>query len=305
MVNKHDDAPDYAGLVLEPRDVRFDWTGLPPTWIPGEPVASHVINVLHLMLPEGERWFAATFQRALPLIDDDALREDVIGFIGQEAIHARAHQGVLDYFRANGLDPSPYVRHMEWLFGRILGEQPGLTAAQRREQLIEHVAVVAAIEHFTAFLGDWILNADALDRAGAHPVMLDLLRWHGAEEVEHRNVAFDLLVHLDPSYARRLRSFALTGPVLLWLWARGARYLVRADPGLGRETPAGRGRREIKATWRGCLAAGRRGVLPGLPSAARSAGRYLRRGYHPSQEASTTQAVAYLGSSPAARAAAR
>ena len=236
MVNKHDDAPDYAGLVLEPRDVRFDWTGLPPTWIPGEPVASHVINVLHLMLPEGERWFAATFQRALPLIDDDALREDVIGFIGQEAIHARAHQGVLDYFRANGLDPSPYVRHMEWLFGRILGEQPGLTAAQRREQLIEHVAVVAAIEHFTAFLGDWILNADALDRAGAHPVMLDLLRWHGAEEVEHRNVAFDLLVHLDPSYARRLRSFALTGPVLLWLWARGARYLVRADPGLGRET---------------------------------------------------------------------
>ena len=190
----------------------------------------------------------------------------MIGFIGQEAIHARAHQGVLDYFRANGLDPSPYVRHMEWLFGRILGEQPGLTAAQRREQLIEHVAVVAAIEHFTAFLGDWNLNADALDRAGAHPVMLDLLRWHGAKEVEHRNVAFDLLVHLEPSYARRLRSFALTGPVLLWLWARGARYLVRANPGLGRET---------KATWRGCLAAARRGVLPGLPSAARSgAGTY-------------------------------
>jgi uncharacterized protein len=290
------DTRDYAGLVLEPRDVRFDWTGLPPRWIPGEPVASHVINVLHLMLPEGERWFAATFQRALPLIADDALREDVVGFIGQEAIHAQAHQGVLDYFRDNGLDPAPYVRQMEWLFGRILGDRPGLTAAQRREQLIEHVAVVAAIEHFTAFLGDWILNAGALDRAGAHPVMLDLLRWHGAEEVEHRNVAFDLLVHLDPRHARRVRAFALTGPVLLWLWARGARYLVRADPELGKET---------KVTWRGCLTAARRGVLPGPPSAARSAARYLRRDYHPSQEASTTQAVAYLGSSPAARAAAR
>jgi uncharacterized protein len=285
---------DYAGLVLEPRDVRFDWTGLPARWIPGEPVASHVINVLHLMLPEGERWFAATFARALPLIDDDALREEVIGFIGQEAIHARAHQGVLDYFRDNGLDPAPYVRHMEWLFGRILGDRPGLTGVQRREQLIEHVAVVAAIEHFTAFLGYWILNADALDRAGAHPVMLDLLRWHGAEEVEHRNVAFDLLVHLDPSYARRVRAFALTGPVLLWLWARGARYLVSADPELGQ-----------KATWRGCLAATRRGMLPTLPSVLRSGARYLRRGYHPSQEASTRQAVAYLGSSPAARAAAR
>ena len=297
MVNKtgEHDARDYPGLVLEPRDVRFSWTGLPLRWIPEEPVASHVINVLHLLLPEGERWFAATFQRALPMIRDSALREEVIGFIGQEAIHARAHQGVLDHFRDAGLDPAPYVRQMEWLFGRILGDRPGLTAARQREQLIEHVAVVAAIEHFTAFLGDWILGADALEAAGAHPVMLDLLRWHGAEEVEHRNVAFDLLVHLDPGYARRVRAFALTGPVLLWLWARGARYLVRADPDLGRETTL---------TWDGCLAAARRGLLPRPASVARSAARYLRRDYHPSQEASTERAVAYLGSSPAARAAA-
>jgi uncharacterized protein len=296
VVNNSPDrgTPDYAGLVLEPRDVRFDWSGLPLRWIPGEPVASHVINVLHLLLPEGERWFAATFQRALPLITDDALREDVIGFIGQEAIHAQAHQGVLDYFRDHGLDPAPFVRHMEWLFGRILGDRPGLTAAQQREQLIEHVAVVAAIEHFTAFLGDWVLNADALEAAGAHPVMLDLLRWHGAEEVEHRSVAFDLLVYLDPGYARRVRAFALTGPVLAWLWARGARYLAGADP-----------EQRTTMTWRGYAGAARRGVLPGLPQAARSAARYLRRGYHPSQEASTRQAVAYLGSSPAARAAAR
>lgn len=298
MLNNRDrDLHEYAGLVLEPRDVRFDWSGLPLRWIPGEPVASHVINVLHLLLPAGERWFAATFQRALPLIRDDALREDVIGFIGQEAIHAEAHQGVLDYFRAHGLDPAPYVRQIEWLLGRILGEQPGMTAAQQREQLIEHVAVVAAIEHFTAFLGHWILNADALDRAGAHPVMLDLLRWHGAEEVEHRNVAFDLLVHLDRRYVRRVRALALTGPVLVWLWARGARFLVSADPELGQP--------KTKVSWRVCIAAGRRGVLPGLPQAGRSAARYLRPGYHPSQEAGARQAIAYLGSSPATRAAAR
>jgi uncharacterized protein len=298
VVNKtgEHDARDYPGLVLEPRDVRFSWTGLPLRWIPGEPVASHVINVLHLLLPEGERWFAATFQRALPLITDSALREDVIGFIGQEAIHAEAHQGVLDHFRDHGLDPAPYVSQMEWLFRRILGERPGLTAVQRREQLIEHVAVVAAVEHFTAFLGDWVLSAGALDAAGAHPVMLDLLRWHGAEEVEHRNVAFDLLVHLDPRYVRRVRAFAWSGPLLVWLWARGARYLVSADPELGRGTTV---------SWGACVAAAKRGLLPTPAQAARSAARYLRRGYHPSQEGYTRRAVAYLGSSPAARAAAR
>jgi hypothetical protein len=293
---QRDESTGYAGLVLEPRDVRFDWTGLPLGWIPGEPVASHVINVLHLLLPEGERWFTATFQRALPLITDEALREDVIGFIGQEVIHAEAHQGVLDYFRDQGLDPAPFVRQMEWLFRKILSPRPGMTAAAEREQLAEHVAVVAAIEHVTALLGHWALNADALDRAGANPVMLDLLRWHGAEEVEHRNVAFDLMVHLDPGYARRVRAFALAGPLLVRIWARGARYLVHADPGLGPET---------KASWRGYFAGVRCGLLPSLRMAARSGARYLRPGYHPSQEDWTRQAVAYLGASPAARAAAQ
>ncbi|WP_261994278.1 metal-dependent hydrolase, partial [Streptomyces sp. t39] len=62
-------------------------------------------------------------------------------------------------------------------------------------------------------LGDWVLNADGLDRAGADPVMLDLLRWHGAEEVEHRSVAYDLLRHLDPGYRRRVRTLFVAGPL--------------------------------------------------------------------------------------------
>ena len=283
-------------VVLQPREVAFDWTGLPLRWIPGEPVASHVINVLHLLLPEGERWFVQTLKQVLPMIRDEALREDVLGFIGQEAIHAEAHQGVLDYFADQGLDPGPYVRHMEWLFGRILGDRAGLTPYRRSQHLIERVAFIAAVEHFTAFLGDWILNADGLDRPGVHPGMLDLLRWHGAEEVEHRSVAFDLLTHLDPGYARRIRAMMVAAPMLVWLWARGARYLVGADPKLAPGT---------KVTWRSAADAARRGLLPRPGKAARSASRYLRRGYHPSQEGSTRQAVAYLNSSPAARAAAR
>jgi predicted metal-dependent hydrolase len=280
-------------LVLEPRDVRFDWTGLPTRWIPGEAQASHIINVLHLLLPEGERWFVETFKRALPLITDESLRADVIGFIGQEAIHAEAHQGVLDYFASQGLDTAPYIKHMEWLFRRILGAKPGLDQARQREEITEHVAIVAAIEHFTAFLGHWVLNAHDLDRAKAHPVMLDLLRWHGAEEVEHRCVAFDLMVHLDPRYPRRVRAVLIAWPVLGWLWIRGARFLTSADHGCA------------KVRWRDYAAAARHGVLPRPSAAVRSAARYLRTGHHPSQEACTRQAVGYLGSSPAARAAAR
>lgn len=116
----------HDSLVLEPRDVRFDWDRLPLHWIPDEPMATHVINVLHLLLPEGERWFVKVFKEALPLIRGDQLREEVLGFIGQEAIHAEAHQEVLDHLLGQGLDPRPYVRQVAWLFRRVLGDKPGL-----------------------------------------------------------------------------------------------------------------------------------------------------------------------------------
>ncbi|MFC1412291.1 metal-dependent hydrolase [Streptacidiphilus sp. N1-12] len=287
---------EHHGLVLQPRDVHFDWDALPMHWIPGNPMATHVVNVLHLLLPEGERWFVRTFTEALPLVRDERLREQVLGFVGQEAIHAEAHQGVLDHLLAKGLDPGPYVKQVEYLFRRILGERPELTGTAARESLIERVAIVAAIEHFTAFLGDWVLNAEGLDRAGTDPVMLDLIRWHGAEEVEHRSVAYDLLRHLDPGYLRRVRAMAITGPVMFKLWTSGARFLMAHDP----ELPAPR----PHPTWSGYLAASRQGVLPRLGRASRSAARYLSPRYHPTQEGSTRQAVAYLGTSPAARAAA-
>jgi len=276
-------------LVLQPRDVHFDWAELPMHWVPEEPVTTHVMNVLHLLLPAGERWFVRTFQQAVPLITDDDLREDVLGFIGQEAMHAEAHSEVLDHLLAKGLDPRPFTNRVEWVFDRILGDRPNLTTQQQKEQLIERIAIVAAVEHFTAYLGDWMLNATALDRAGIDPTMLDLLRWHAAEEVEHRSVAFDLMRHLDRRYARRARAMLLSAPPLLWLWIHGARFLMAGDPAAGR------------LTLRDFRRAGRRGLLPTGHDLFRAFLRYFHRGYHPKQEGSTSQAVAYLATSPAAR----
>ncbi|MCC9305561.1 metal-dependent hydrolase [Kitasatospora sp. RB6PN24] len=285
----------HNDLVLEPRDVKFDWSRLPLHWIPDEPFATHTINVLHLLLPEGERWFTEVFKDALPLITDEQLREEVLGFIGQEAIHAEAHQEVLDHMLGQGLDPRPYVRQIAWLFQRVLGPKPHLSPRRRRENTIERVAFVAAIEHFTAFLGNWALNSPGLERADADRTMLDLLRWHGAEEVEHRSVAFDLLVHLDRGYGRRIRGMLLGGPLLVHLWVRGVRFLLAADPEL-------RGR--LKPSWRQAWDVSQRGMLPDPIQSVRSGLRYFKPRYHPTQEGSSAQALGYLATSPAARAAA-
>ncbi len=282
-------------LVLQPRDVAFDWTDLPTHWVPGQPFVTHTINVLHLLLPAGERWFVDVFTQALPLIKDDKLREEVLGFIGQEITHARSHQGVLDHWKAKGIDTDPYVRQIDWMFGKALGDRD-LVSKRREEWLIERLSIIAAIEHITAMLGNWALNSPALDAAGADPTMLDLLRWHGAEEVEHRAVAFDLFSHLDARYLRRVRGMMVTWPIMVWLWARGVVFLMRTDPEL-------RGRRR-KPRWRYYFRASRRHLLPPANELVRGVLKYSRPGYHPSQEFSTGQAVAYLATSPAATAAA-
>lgn len=287
----HVDEP--SKVALHARDVKFDWAGLPFEWIPGEPFASHYINVLHLLLPEGERWFVKVFSEILPMIDDEQLREDVVGFIGQEGVHAASHQGVQNYFNANGLDVKPFVAEIEATFRRILGDRE-LEGRAREEWLIERAAVIAGIEHLTAVLGHWSLNSAKLDALGSNETMLDLLRWHGAEEVEHRNVAYDVFTHVDGRYRRRVRAYALGFTLLFTLWWRGLAYMIANDP----TRPRGRARAWVSALR--LISAEIRNLVPGFGTFAWASWKYFLPGYHPSKEGSTSQAVAYLAKSPAA-----
>ncbi|MGW6152273.1 metal-dependent hydrolase [Streptomyces sp. NPDC055144] len=286
--------------AITPRRVSFDWETTPLHWIPDEPTATHVINVLHLLLPAGERWFVKVFKEGLPLVDDPELLGDVKGFMGQEATHSVQHAYVLDHLTAQRLDTGDFTKYVDFLFEKLLGERPPLGApVSTQDWLRFRLSVVAAIEQFTAVLGNWVLHAEGLDAAGTDEVMLDLLRWHGAEEVEHRAVAFDMYQHCGgeglPRYARRLAGMAVTAPVMLYLWAWGGAYLIRHDPQL-----AGRMRYSLAEHNR----AVRKGLLPSWRELGAAIPRYLRRSYHPSQEGSLRKAVEYLAQSPAARTAA-
>ena len=280
-----------ASVELHPRRVKFAWEETPLHWVPGDPFTTHLLNVLHMLLPAGERWFVHVYKQALPLIRDDKLYDDVKGFMGQEGTHAVAHQRVLEHMKEQGLDPGPYVEQVEWMFTKLLGDD-STPPGTRDWWLRERIAIIAAIEHFTAVLGQWILRSRGLDRAGADPVMLDLLRWHGAEEVEHRSVAYDVFAHVDGGYARRLRTMAAVVPVMTWLWQRGVLYLVTADPKIPHARPRLRDlRRAIRAD-----------MFPRLGELGGAVPRYLRPRFHPSHEGSLKPALDYIERSPAHRA---
>ncbi|MER5211372.1 metal-dependent hydrolase [Streptomyces sp. NPDC002838] len=219
---------------------------------------------------------------------------------------------VFDWSRTPAPDPLPrrelaarrlatagFTKYVDFLSERLLGERPLRDAPiPRREWLRFRLAVVAVIEQFAAVLGDWVLAAEGPDRADADEVMLDLLRRHGAEEVEHRAIAFDLYQHCGgtgaPRYARRIAGLAVTAPVMLDMWLWGTAYLMRHDPEL-----ADRSRYSLTAHHQ----AVRQGLLPSWRELGATIPRYPRRSYHPSREGSLSRAVEYLRRSPAARAA--
>ncbi|MDI2124530.1 metal-dependent hydrolase [Yinghuangia seranimata] len=285
-------AISVSDTPIRPRRVAFDWENTPVHWIPGDAPSTHLINVLHLLLPAGEKWFVHVYKQALPLITDDKLREDVRGFMGQESVHSYSHAAVLDHLRDQGIDTRGYTKRLDWFFFDFLGDKP-LIPMPALEWLKLRLSIIAAVEHFTALLGKWVLDNEELDILGADPMMMDLLRWHGAEEVEHRSVAFDLYQHLGGTwgrYPRRVEGMVFTAPALLGLWQIGASYLMRHDPSIP----------DRRYTFRDMRRAARQDRVPSYLMLIGAIPRYFKPSYHPEGEASTQKAIDYLATSPAA-----
>ena len=59
----------HEGHPRHRRMVRFDWSNTPLHWVPDDPFATHMMNVLHLLLPEGERHFIKAVLEASSLGD--------------------------------------------------------------------------------------------------------------------------------------------------------------------------------------------------------------------------------------------
>ena len=296
--------PEYSSVVtaegqtvpeghpIVRRKVRFDWSGTPTHWVPDDPFTTHVINVLHLLLPAGERWFIDVVNSARPLVDDEELQDRIKPFVQQESWHAWAHTVVLEHLAEQGIDTTAYTDRLEkqW-FGRVLADHPRWPKPLQRWWLNRRLGVVAAIEHYTCVLGRWVIENEGLERAGADPVMLDLLRWHGAEEVEHRSLVFDVHKEVSGSYVQRVTTMMEVVFFLSLFWVLGVQFLMRHDPSLGGAKPR----------WRDWLRAARQDRVPSPGLLFGAVPRYLRPGHHPIQEASTQMALEYLARSPAAR----
>jgi hypothetical protein len=172
--------------------------------VPGDPLLSHYLVALSAVFPNGEDFFVESARNYRDEVAGDAdLKARVKGFIGQEAMHGREHRAFNRRLAEIGY-PTEVL------------DQDLLRMARRLQRLPKplQLSITAASEHFTSVLAQAVLS-DAETRQTLFPAPHAqlLITWHALEELEHKDVAFDLLRRINGSYALRMAGlmFAAAG----------------------------------------------------------------------------------------------
>ena len=234
-------------------------------WCGGDPFRTALFNALSMSFPVGEQFFIDSVRngfKSLPPEQQARFKDEVQGFIGQEATHRRIHSLYNGHLETQGL-----VNH--WA-----------PRAQARLKLMDgmdlrhNVAITAANEHFTAVMADWMLaNPDML--AGTDERMQTLWLWHSAEESEHKTTAFDIYQAMGGSEEWRIKWFTRITGVFLFDTLRQTVNNLHHDGTLWQWR-----------TWKSAVATlfGQRGLIRQTYKPWRE---YKRADFHPKQQDSS------------------
>jgi hypothetical protein len=181
-------------LTMRRVDFAFDPRAVPRDWYRGDAHLTTFWNALSLLFPEGERFFVESVRRFRDRIDDEEQRAAIDAFIGQEAMHGRAHRAFNDMVRQRDLAVSAEA---EAKLRRLLG------FARRTLTPKGQLAITCALEHFTAILAEQLLEDEGHRDAG-DPSVQPLWIWHALEESEHKAVAYDVYEAVGGTYPRRI-----------------------------------------------------------------------------------------------------
>lgn len=252
--------PRAKALKIKPRNPKFGFSEeqIPKYWFKNSPLATHLVNSLNLLFPEGERMFIRAVKEFSGEIQDQELKEQMQGFMAQEVQHGREHEMFFETLRAQGFEIDDFLKWYKWLSFDVI---------ERKLSKKMRLSWTAALEHYTAVFAEWALGESYL-RQGAHPIIGDLLRWHAAEEIEHRTVAFDVLDAVAPGYFLRISGMALASMSLGFFWMAGVRHLFKQD------NEARLSLEQLRELYKNFVG---RGYL------LKAYLQYLRPGFHPSQ----------------------
>ena len=224
---------------------------------------THFFNALSLLFPAGERFFMDSVRNYRDRIDDPVLKKQVLGFIGQEAMHTREHIEYNDLLQNARLPAHKLDRRLMWFLN-----------VNRKMPKSFQLAMTVALEHYTAMLAGLLLEDDTRV-GGSVQGYAQMWTWHALEETEHKAVSFDVWnTVIKPGPARYLLRAGTMLTVTLAFWLIVFDYHVRlliADRKRGGH---------LRGMWRVVkfLYGPKHGVFPGI---ALEWLRFFKPDFHP------------------------
>ncbi|MDK1685049.1 metal-dependent hydrolase [Acinetobacter terrestris] len=163
-------------------NLNFKIDEIPKFWFANDPFKTRFFDALSLTFPEGERFFIESVRLFRDQIQDEDLQQKVKDFIRQEAQHGIAHDRMNQQMIAQGMPVEKFTQMLRERFQGVL-----------KNQSAEYcIALTAASEHLTALMAECFFG-ERETMQEVHPYVRALLAWHSIEEMEHRDVAFDVM----------------------------------------------------------------------------------------------------------------
>ncbi|MCO5248529.1 MAG: metal-dependent hydrolase [Chitinophagales bacterium] len=220
--------------ILKVRTPNFQFDEVPKHWILNNPILTHFINSMHIVFPDGEKFFIRSVRKYARDVKNPNLKKNIKGFCGQEGVHAREHERFWDVMQEQGLQPEGFADFLH----RTAFEGPK-SLEKRLVKLFERfspglgdkmtLSITAGLEHYTAILAQALFREPLATNKNIAPQMLELLHWHASEEIEHKAVCFDVLKEVDDSYVLRISGMGLATVVLWSYLGIGQIYFISKD----------------------------------------------------------------------------
>ena len=184
----------YQADPIVRTNLDFHLNEAPRFWFGGDPFRTRIFDALSLTFPDGERYFIECVRLFRDKINDPELQERVADFIRQEAQHGIAHDKMNQIMKEQGMPVDQFTNRLKKIFRFEL--------KNRSPQY--NIAMTAAAEHLTALMADTFYSKKET-LAEADPFVRALFAWHAIEEMEHRDVAFDVMQQVGevPELTRR------------------------------------------------------------------------------------------------------
>ena len=190
---------DKQSPIIPIRHMKFDFDPklLDPKFYMNAELASAYFASLSIFLTRGEDLVIDTARYHRDFITDPLLKQRVTSLIGQEAIHSKMHEELNDAF----LELDLTVKLFRFLAGYVF--EYGFERLPQPMKL----SLMAAIEHFTAVLAEYMMNHEEIFFRSQDEKQRAIWMWHMLEESEHKDIAFDVYQTLSNNYALRIAGF--------------------------------------------------------------------------------------------------